>query len=104
MHAKGVRTRATMRGPVKPADPFLLRDAVTTLLARWLRPEECCRLKWENIRDGGVEAFKGKRMASRRRVPASRRLLAILEMRKTGDAGEWVLPSAAKRGHIEIPL
>jgi integrase len=63
--------RATLRGeqPIKPTDPFLLRDVVTVLLDCGLRPEECHRLKWENIRDGAVEVFKGKRKASRRRVP-----------------------------------
>jgi integrase len=98
---KGIR--ATVRGeqPVKPADPFLLRDVVTILFDCGLRPEECYRLKWENIRDGGVEIFKGKRKASRRRVPASTRLLAILEMRKAGIASEWVFPSATKSGHVE---
>lgn len=95
--------RATVRGeqPMKPADPFLLRDVVTLLLDCGLRPEECYRLKWENIRDRGIEVFKGKRKASRRRVPASARLLAILEMRKSSIKSEWVFPATTKSGHIE---
>jgi integrase len=95
--------RAAVRGeqPIKPADPFLLRDVVTVLLDCGLRPEECHRLKWENIRDGGVEVFKGKRKASRRRVPASPRVRAILEMRKANSASEWIFPTATKSGHIE---
>jgi len=70
--------RATLRGeqPIRPSDPFLLRDVVTVLIDCGLRPEECYRLRWDNIRDGGVEVFKGKRKASRRRVPASGRVLA----------------------------
>lgn len=98
---KGIR--ATVRGeePIKPSDPFLLRDVVTVLLDCGLRPEECHRLKWENIRDGGVEVFKGKRKASRRRVPASARVLAILEMRKACTTTEWVFPATTKSGHIE---
>jgi integrase len=98
---KGIR--ATVRGeePIKPTDPFLLRDVVTVLLDCGLRPEECHRLNWENIRDGGVEVFKGKRKASRRRVPASTRVLAILEMRKACTTTEWVFPAATKSGHIE---
>jgi integrase len=94
-------TRATVRGeqPIKPTDPFLLRDVVTVLLDCGLRPEECYRLKWENIRDGGIEVFKGK--ASRRRVPASARLMAIPEMRKSNAVSEWVFPSTARSGHIE---
>jgi len=95
--------RATIRGeqPIKPDDPYLLRDIVTLLLDCGLRPEECHRLKWENIRDGGIEVFKGKRKASRRRVPGSARLMAILEMRETSPKSEWVFPSATKSGHIE---
>lgn len=95
--------RATVRGeqPIKPTDPFLLRDVVTVLLDCGLRPEECHRIKWENIRDGGVEVFKGKRKASRRRVPASPRVLAILEMRKATTASEWIFPSTTKSGHME---
>jgi integrase len=95
--------RATVRGkqPIKPVDPFLLRDVVTVLLDCGLRPEECYRLKWENIRDGAVEVFKGKGKASRRRVPASARLLAVLEMRKTSAASDWVFPSTTRSGHIE---
>jgi len=95
--------RATVRGeqPIRPADPFLLRDVVTILLDCGLRPEECHRLKWENIRDGAVEIFKGKRKASRRRVPASARALAVLAMRKATAASEWVFPSTTKSGHIE---
>jgi integrase len=48
-----------------------------------------------------VEVFKGKRKASRRRVPASARVLAILEMRKASTASEWVFPSSTRSGHIE---
>jgi len=95
--------RATIRGeqPIKPADPFLLRDVVTVLLDCGLRQEECHRLKWENIRDGGVEVFKGKRKGSRRRVPASARALAILDMRKASSTSDWIFPSDTKSGHIE---
>lgn len=82
--------RVTVRGalPIRPADPFLLRDGATILHDCELRPEECHRLKWENIRDGAVEIFKGKRKASRRRVPASARALAVLAMRKATPASE----------------
>lgn len=98
---KGIRATVREEQPTKPADPFLLRDVVTVLLDCGLRPEECYRLTWENIRDGGIEVFKGKRKASRRRVPASARLLAILEMRKSSITSEWVFPSTTKSGHIE---
>jgi integrase len=101
--------RAKMRGeqPIKPTDAFLLRDVVTILVDCALRPEECYRLKWENVRDGAIEVFKGKRKASRRRVPASARVLAILDMRKGEDnpcednPDDWVFPAPTKSGHME---
>ncbi len=46
-----VGIRATQRGaiPVKPRDPFLLRDVSTILLDCGIRPEECFRLRWEHL-------------------------------------------------------
>jgi integrase len=94
--------RATQRGeqPKRP-DAYLLRDVSTILIDCGLRPEECHRLKWENIRDGAIEIFVGKRKASRRRIPASGRVLSILEMRWTPSLSEWVFPADTKSGHIE---
>lgn len=94
--------RATKRGeqPKRP-DAYLLRDVATVLLDCGLRPEECHRLKWENIRDGAIEIFTGKRKASRRRIPASARVLSILEMRRTASHSEWIFPSDTHSGHIE---
>jgi len=53
--------RATMRGqePIKPQDPFRLRDAVTILIDCGLRPEECFRLRWEDVRDGAIFVLFG---------------------------------------------
>jgi hypothetical protein len=97
---KGIR--ATKRGeqPKRP-DAFLLRDVSTTLIDCGLRPEECYRLKWENLRDGGIEIFTGKRKASRRRIPASARVLSILEMRRAASSSDWIFPAQTKSGHIE---
>jgi integrase len=94
--------RATTRGeqPKRP-DAYLLRDVSTVLIDCGLRPEECHRLKWENIRDGAVEIFTGKRKASRRRIPASSRVLSILEMRRTASLSDWIFPSDTHSGHIE---
>lgn len=68
-----------------------------------LRPEECFRLRWaDNIRDGAIEIHTGKGKGSRRRIPASSRVLAYFDMRKaTGPNGEWVFPAATQSGHIE---
>jgi integrase len=63
--------RAVVRGeqPIKP-DAFLLRDVATILIDGGFRPEECYRLKWENVRDAGINVDHGKGRGSRRRVPA----------------------------------
>jgi integrase len=97
-----VGIRAIKRGeqPRRP-DAYLLRDVTVILLDCGLRPEECHRLKWENIRDGAIEIFTGKRKASRRRIPASARLLSILEMRRAASLSNWIFPSETKSGHIE---
>lgn len=101
MALSGIRAAQRGQQPIKPTDPFLLQDVVTVLLDCGLRPEECYRLTWENIRDGAIQIFKGKRKASRRRVPASARVLFLLERRKTSSTSEWIFPAATKSGHIE---
>ena len=94
--------RATKRGeqPKRP-DAYLLRDVSTILIDCGLRPEECHRLRWENIRDGAIEIFTGKRKASRRRIPASPRVISILEMRRTSSLSDWIFPADTHSGHIE---
>lgn len=94
--------RATKRGesPARP-DAYLLRDVSAILIDCALRPEECHRLKWENVRDGAIEIFTGKRKASRRRIPAPERVLSILEMRRAASTSEWIFPADTKSGHIE---
>ena len=96
--------RAVKRGqqPRTP-DAYLLRDVITILADCALRPEECFRLRWaENIRDGAIEIHTGKGRGSRRRVPASPRVLAYLDMRKgNGQPEGWVFPASTKSGHAE---
>jgi len=95
-------TRATRRGvQPKPPDAYLLRDVSTILMGCGLRPEECHRLRWENIRDGAVEIFTGRRKASRRRIPASPRVLFILDMRQARCLSDWLFPADTRSGHIE---
>lgn len=54
--------RATMRNeqPIKPEDPFILRDATTLLIDCGLRPDECFRHRWEDVQDGAVHVPFGK--------------------------------------------
>jgi integrase len=95
--------RAVKRGEEpKRQDAFLLRDVVTILTDCGLRPEECFRLTWQDsIRDGAIEIHTGKGRGSRRRIPASQRVLGVLEMRRAGATSGWVFPADTMSGHIE---
>jgi integrase len=94
--------RATVRGeqPLKP-DAYLLHDVAVVLLECGFRPDECYRLRWDQIQDDGIDIRDGKGRGSRRRVPCSQRVLAVLNMRRVGCASEWVFPRATKSGHVD---
>jgi len=96
--------RAVQRGktPIKPQDPFLLRDVATVLLDCGLRPEECFRLRWENIRGDAAHVPFGKTENARRTIPLTPRASALIEMRHSAARSEeWVFPARTKSGHIE---
>jgi integrase len=79
-----------------------LRDVTTILLDCGLRPEEVFRLKPENIRDGAIWIYRGKRRGSRRRVRMTERVWNMLEMRLAQISGDgWLFPAATRSGHIE---
>ena len=83
-------------------DPSLLSDMATILLDCGLRPEECFRLRTENVRDRKIEIPYGKTGNARRRIPMTPRVQAILDMRLSKAAGSrWVFPAPTKNGHIE---
>jgi integrase len=67
-------------------DPSLLSDVATILLDCGLRPEECFRLRTENVRDRKIEIPYGKTDNARRRIPMTPRVQAILDMRLS-DSG-----------------
>lgn len=98
-----VGIRASERGqvPVKPSDPFLLRDVATILLDCGIRPEECFRLRWENHQNGVIEITRGKTDNARRRIPLSQRAQSMLEMRRGEVEGPWIFPRSTRSGHIE---
>ena len=84
------------------AAPLLLRDIATILLDCALRPEECFRLRWVNIREGSIEILTGKTTNARRHLPMSGRVTALLDLRKSEDSeSEWVFPAPTKSGHAE---
>ncbi len=84
------------------ADAALLRDIATILLDCGLRPEECFRLRTENVADGTLEIHYGKTDNARRRIPMTARVKATLDMRLSkADGSAWVFPAETKSGHIE---
>ena len=70
-----VGIRAAMRGeqPIQPKDPYRMRDVATLLIDCGLRPEECFRLRWENIRDDALHILFGKTASARRVIPLTPR-------------------------------
>lgn len=95
--------RAVQRGeiPTRPSDPYLLLHVATILLDCGLRPEECARLKWRDVRDGAIEIQFGKTENARRRIPLPPRSAAVIAMRELNRSGEWVFPACTRSGHIE---
>ncbi len=98
---KGIR--ATQRGqrPNEPEDPFRMRDVASVLLDCGLRPEECHRLEWEQIRDGAMHIPFGKTANARRSIPLTNRVAALLDVRRATSTSRWVFPAPTESGHIE---
>ncbi|HUQ91205.1 MAG TPA: site-specific integrase [Bryobacteraceae bacterium] len=98
----GIRAVLRDEVPLKPRDPLMLRDVGTLLLDCGLRPEECFRLKWDQVRDGVIEIHDGKTENARRRIPLSQRASGVLAMRRTETSLDgWVFPAPTISGHIE---
>ncbi len=91
------------------AAPQPLRDVATVLSETGLRPEECFRMRWEDVRF--IDAKRalilvqhGKSAAARRPVPMTPRVRAILSSRwqaaeQPGNGWVWPAPKASA-GHI----
>jgi integrase len=86
-----------------------LSSIATMLVDSGLRPEECFRMRWENInfstgKYGSLFVTHGKTAAARRLIPLTPRVRLILQNR-WGEANEpddgwvWVAPTAS--GHVE---
>ncbi|HEY1756157.1 MAG TPA: tyrosine-type recombinase/integrase [Bryobacteraceae bacterium] len=97
----GIRASKRGQSPIKPRDPFLLRDVATILLDCGIRPEECFRLRWQNYQGDVIEITRGKTDHARRRIPLSQRAQSILDMRRGLLEGPWIFPAQTKSGHIE---
>ena len=66
--------------------PEPLKSIATVLADSGMRPEECYRMRWENInwqhgRNGAVLVTHGKTVAARRSIPMTPRVRFILEAR-----------------------
>src|SRR5438093_700025 len=83
------------------AAPALLRDVATILLDCGLRPEECFRLRVDNIRDGAIHITYGKTRAARRRIPMTPRVAAIANSRIPASQNGWIFPAPTRSGHME---
>jgi integrase len=85
-----------------------LSSIATVLVDTGLRPEECFRLRWEDINMGGerlgtLRVMNGKTRAARRVIPLTQRVRSVLEMRweNAGKPDEgWVWPAPTKQGHV----
>jgi integrase len=98
---EGIRATVRREEPIKPHDPFRLRDVTTILTDCGLRPEECFRLKWEHIRDGSLNIPFGKTENARRTLPLTPRAAAIVEARRAAARSDWLFPAPTQSGHIE---
>jgi integrase len=89
------------------ASPLL--GAIATVLAdTGLRPDECHRLRWEEItwtngRNGSLLVTHGKTAAARRVLPMTPRVRIVLQSRWQASgrpAQGWIWPAPTKTGHI----
>jgi integrase len=87
----------------------LLASVATVLADTGLRPDECHRLRWEDItwvngRNGTLLVTHGKTAAARRVLPMTPRVRGVLEQRwmSFGRPSEgWIWPAPTKSGHID---
>jgi integrase len=90
------------------AAPALLADVATVLADTGLRPDECYRLRWQDItwtngRNGTLLVTHGKTAAARRVIPMTLRVRGVLEMRwecANRPREGWVWPAPTVSGHI----
>jgi len=98
---QGIRATQRRRKPIEPRDPYVLHDITITLLDCGLLPEECLRLRRENVIDGIIEIHFGKTTNARRQIPMSERVATILRSRLEKHDSQWVFPAPTKSGHAE---
>jgi integrase len=91
------------------ASPEPLSSIATLLADTGMRPEECFRLRWDDVtwvngRNGVLLVTRGKTAAARRVIPMTPRVRSVLESRweeaKRPLEG-WVWPAPTRSGHVE---
>jgi integrase len=95
---QGIRARVRGEQPLKPENPYLLRDVATLLIDCGLRPEECFRLRREHLRDNALHIPFGKTANARRSIPLTSRLSAMFEMCRDSSTSPWVFPAGTRSG------
>lgn len=85
------------------AQSYLLRDVTTVLLDCALRPEECFRMRWEDVRDGALHILFGKTENARRTIPMTQREVAQLDMRQTEKRPNGCSPRRPPRATSRSP-
>ena len=87
----------------------LLGDVASVLADTGMRPDECYRLRWEDVtwvngRNGTLLVRYGKTEAARRVLPMTPRVRVVLEARWTA-AGKppegWLWPAPTASGHVD---
>jgi len=89
--------------------PSLLAQIAAVLVDTGLRPDECFRLRWEDLtwvngRNGTLLVTHGKTASARRVLPMTPRVRSILETRwiRAGKPFEgWTWPAPTSTGHVE---
>jgi len=80
-----------------------LTDIAAIIVDCGFRPEECFRMKREdiNFETGTIFIPRGKSKYARRHVPMTQRVRAILEMRIEGRGNsDWLFPAGTRSGHV----
>jgi len=91
--------------------PLLLRQFATVMVDTGMRPEEVCRMRWENVhlepvsgsRFGYVHNPKGKTKWAKRNLSLTARVQGLLSMRHEGaekPTTGWVFPGGDPDGHV----
>jgi len=85
-----------------------LASIATVLVDTGLRPDECLRLRWEDVsfeaaHNGRLRVTSGKTAAARRTIPLTLRVRQLLESRwesASKPVEGWVFPAPTKQGHV----